>query len=148
MKKRIGSRVPEWGCTVAEELLRPTRIYVRPVLSLLKRARIRGMAHITGGGIPGNLPRSIPDGLYAAVERDSWPIPPVFETLREAGRLQDEEAFRTFNMGIGMILIVRASDGDMVFRHLQRAGIPPYRIGEIRKGRSGPADVRFAGRTR
>lgn len=148
MKKRIGSRVPEWGCTVAEELLRPTRIYVRPVLSLLKRVRIPGMAHITGGGIPGNLPRSIPDGLYAAVERDSWPVPPVFGTLREAGGLPEAEAFRAFNMGIGMVLIVRPSDGGAVLRHFQRAGIAPYRIGEIRKGRSGRADVRFTGRTR
>lgn len=148
MRKRIGSRVPEWGCTVAEELLRPTRIYVRPVLSLLERVRIRGMAHITGGGIPGNLPRSIPDGLYAAVGRDSWPVPPVFRTLREAVRLPEAEAFRTFNMGIGMILIVRPSDGGTVLRHFRRAGIPPYPIGEIRKGKSGPAGVRFAGRTR
>jgi len=148
MKKRIGSRMPGWECTVGEELLRPTRIYVRPVLSLLKRLRIRGMAHITGGGIPGNLPRSVPDGLVAAVERGSWPIPPVFETLRDAGRLPEAEAFRTFNMGIGWILIVRPSDGDAVLRHFRRAGLPSWRIGEIRRGKAGPAEVRWVGRNR
>jgi len=148
MKKRIGSRIPEWECTVGEELLRPTRIYVRPVLSLLKRMQVRGMAHITGGGIPGNLPRSIPDGLIASVERESWPVPPVFRTLQDAARLDDAEAYRTFNMGIGMILIVRPQDGDSARRHFHRAGIPSWRIGEVRKGKAGPAQVRFTGRRR
>ncbi|GAB4367617.1 MAG: phosphoribosylformylglycinamidine cyclo-ligase [Deltaproteobacteria bacterium] len=148
MGKRIGSRIADWGCTAGEELLRPTRIYVRPVLSLRKRVAIRGMAHITGGGIPGNLPRSLPDGLVALVERGSWPVPPVFETLRQAGRLPEREAFRTFNMGIGMIVVVRPSDGDAVLRHFRRAGIPSWRIGEIRAGPAGPATVRFTGRKR
>ena len=148
MRKRVGSRIPEWGCTVAEELLRPTRIYVRPVLSLARKVRIRGMAHITGGGIPGNLPRSVPPGLCAEVERDSWPVHPVFRSLCDAGRLLAAEAYRTFNMGLGMILIVRPRDGEAALRHFRRASVPAYRIGEIRKTGSGPSGVRFLGRAR
>jgi len=88
---------------VAEELLRPTRIYVRPVLSLSRKIRIRGMAHITGGGITGNVPRVLPRGLVAVVEKGSWIVPPVFATLVETARLSEKEAYRTFNMGIGMV---------------------------------------------
>jgi phosphoribosylformylglycinamidine cyclo-ligase len=143
--KRIGQRVPEWGATVAEELLRPTRIYVRPVLSLLRKGTILGMAHITGGGITGNVPRSLPDGLSAVVDRSTWEIPPVFRTICAAARLPDGEAFRTFNMGIGMVLMLRARDADRAVAHFRRAGIPAAVIGEIRRGRHRKPDVIFAG---
>jgi len=135
MKKRITSRIPEWGATVAEELLRPTRIYVRPVLSLSRKVRIRGMAHITGGGITGNLPRVLPRGLMAVVEKGSWTVPPVFATLVETARLSEVEAYRTFNMGIGMVLMVRPRDADFALRHFRRAGVPAFAIGEVRKGK-------------
>jgi phosphoribosylformylglycinamidine cyclo-ligase len=135
MKKRITSRIPEWGATVAEELLRPTRIYVRPVLSLIRKVRIRGMAHITGGGITGNLPRVLPRGLVAVVEKGSWTVPPVFGTLVETARLSEKEAYRTFNMGIGMVLMVRPRDADFALRHFRRAGVPAFAIGEVRKGK-------------
>jgi phosphoribosylformylglycinamidine cyclo-ligase len=143
--KRIGQRVPEWGATVAEELLRPTRIYVRPVLSLLRKMTIPGMAHITGGGITGNVPRSLPDGVTAVVDRSSWEVPPVFRTICEAARLPDGEAFRTFNMGIGMVLMLRAGDADRAVSHFRRAGVPAAVIGEIRKARRRKPDVTFAG---
>jgi phosphoribosylformylglycinamidine cyclo-ligase len=142
--KRIHQRVPEWGATAAEELLRPTRIYVRPVLSLLRKARVLAMAHITGGGIPGNLPRSLPRGVAAVVDPSSWEIPPVFRTICSAARLPRGEAFRTFNMGIGMVLVVRPGDADRTVAHFRRAGFPASAIGEIRKGR-GAARVLFTG---
>jgi phosphoribosylformylglycinamidine cyclo-ligase len=135
MKKKITSRVPEWGATVAEELLRPTRIYVRPVLSLFRKIRIPGMAHITGGGITGNIPRILPQGLAAAVETGTWTVPPVFSTLVEAARLPRDEAYRTFNMGIGMVLMVRPRDADLALRHFRRAGVPAFVIGKVRQGR-------------
>jgi len=144
LRKRVHQRVPEWGATAAEELLRPTRIYVRPVLSFLRKARVLGMAHITGGGIPGNLPRSLPRGVTAAVDRSSWEVPPVFRTIREAARLPEDEAFRTFNMGIGMILVVRPVDADRAVAHFRRSGQPSAVIGEIRKGRGEPR-VTFVG---
>ncbi len=148
MRMGIRSRVPAWGTTVAGELLKPTRIYVRPVLSFLNKATVCGMAHITGGGIPGNLPRSMPGRTVAVVERGSWPVPPVFRTLvREAG-LPEEEAYRTFNMGIGYILIVRPGIAPRAIRHFRRSGIPAWRIGEIRKGKTRKPAVALAGGTR
>jgi len=143
--KRIGQRVPEWGATVGEELLRPTRIYVRPVLSLLRKTKILGMAHITGGGITGNVPRSLPDGVTAVIDRSAWEVPPVFRTICSAARLSDEEAFRTFNMGIGMVLMLRPADADRAATHFRRAGFPAAVIGEIRKGRRREPSVTFAG---
>ena len=146
MKKRVTSRIPEWGATVAEELLRPTRIYVRPVLSLSRKIRIRGMAHITGGGITGNVPRVLPRGLVAVVEKGSWIMPPVFPTLVETARLSEQEAYRTFNMGIGMVLMVRPPDADLALRHFRRAGVPAFVIGEVRKGyRHGKRGVMLRG---
>jgi phosphoribosylformylglycinamidine cyclo-ligase len=148
MKKTADSRIPEWGTTVAAELLKPTRIYVRPVLSLSRKTKIRAMAHITGGGIPGNVPRTLPDGTTAAIEKGTWPIPPVFTTLAAAANLPEEEAYRTFNMGIGMVVVVRSADADAALRRLRRAGIPSYPIGEVRKGRKSAARVRLEGGTK
>ena len=145
MKKRIISRVPEWGTTVADELLRPTRIYVRPVLSLSRNIRIRGMAHITGGGMSGNIPRALPPGLVAIVERGAWTMPPVFPTLVGAARLSEREAYRTFNMGIGMVLIVRPGDADRSLRHFRRRGVPAFAIGEVRKAKRGDPGILLAG---
>jgi phosphoribosylformylglycinamidine cyclo-ligase len=145
--KRIHQRVPDWGGTVAEVLLRPTRIYVRPVLSLLRTTTVLGMAHITGGGISGNVPRSLPHGTTAWVDRASWQVPPVFQTLCDAAQLPADERFRTFNMGIGMVLMVRPRDADRAVTHFRRAGCPATVVGEIRAGR-GPARVRFSGGTR
>ncbi len=142
--KRMHQRVPEWGATAAEELLRPTRIYVRPVLSLLRKVSVRGMAHITGGGITGNVPRSIPRGMKACVDRSAWETPPVFRTLCEAARLPEEERYRTFNMGIGMVLMLRPGDADRAVAHLRRSGVPAAPIGEVRKGRGEPF-VEYAG---
>lgn len=145
MGKRVTSRVPEWGSSVADELLRPTRIYVRPILSLSRTLRIRGMAHITGGGIPGNVPRILPQGVTAYVDTGTWRMPPVFDTLVEAARLPEEEAYRTFNMGIGMVLMVRPGDADRAMRHFRKAGFPAFAIGEVRRGKQGKPKVMLTG---
>ncbi|MBI5575841.1 MAG: phosphoribosylformylglycinamidine cyclo-ligase [Deltaproteobacteria bacterium] len=145
MRKKADSPVPEWGTTAAGELLKPTRIYVRPVLSLLRKVPIRAMAHITGGGIPGNVPRTLPDGVTAVIEKGSWPVLPVFETIAREARLPEEEAYRTFNMGIGMVVAVRAADAGTALRILRRAGESAYVVGEIRKGRKGAPQVLLAG---
>ena len=144
MKKRIHDKVPEWGGTVAEELLRPTKIYVRPVLSFLRKRNILGMAHITGGGLSGNVPRSLPGGTSAFIDRSTWETPVVFRTLCEAARLPEEERYRTFNMGIGMVLMLRKDDATAAVAHFRKAGIEASVIGEIRKG-SGAPKVTFMG---
>ncbi len=146
LHKKVGSRIPEWGTTVAGELLRPTRIYVRSVLSLLGKVKIQAMAHITGGGIPGNVPRTLPEGVDAVIEIGSWPVPPVFGTIIRAARLTEEEAYRTFNMGIGMVVVVRSRDADRALRHFRRTGEGAHRIGEVRKGRGVPRVILSGGR--
>jgi phosphoribosylformylglycinamidine cyclo-ligase len=142
--KKVHQRVPEWGSTVSEELLRPTRIYVRPVLSLLRKSVVLGMAHIPGGGLSGNVPRSLPRGTSARIDLSSWEPPPVFRTLCEAARLPRDERYRTFNMGIGMVLMLRPRDADPAVGHFRKAGIPAFVIGEVRTGRGEP-DVSFVG---
>lgn len=138
MRKKPGSMIDDWGTTAGEELLRPTRIYVRSVLSLLRKARIRALAHVTGGGLTGNVPRTLPDGVNAVIARGSWPVPPVFRTITRVARLPEEEAYRTFNMGIGMVVAVRPRDADAALRSLRGTGEKAYRIGEVRKGRGRP----------
>jgi phosphoribosylformylglycinamidine cyclo-ligase len=146
LKKKVGSSMPEWGgATVGEELLRPTRIYVRPVLSLARKVTIRAMAHITGGGITGNVPRTLPVGVAAVIRKGTWPVPPVFGTLVRAARLPEGEAFRTFNMGIGMVLVVRAADADRALRLLRKAGQPASLIGEVQKRRRNAPQVLLTG---
>jgi phosphoribosylformylglycinamidine cyclo-ligase len=131
MRLKPGSRVKGLARTIGEELLVPTKIYVRPLLDLLRRFRIRGMAHITGGGITDNLPRVIPPGCKAVIRMDSWPVPPIFRALQDAGNVADEEMLRTFNNGIGMILAVPAGEVQGVIVRLKRWKEKAYPIGEI-----------------
>ncbi len=145
MKKKIGSRVPGWEGTVAEELLRPTRIYVKPILSLLKKTPVQGMAHITGGGIPGNVPRSLPEGTRAVIYRNSWDIPTVMRDVVAAAGIEETEAYRTFNMGIGMVLMMRSTDVDASLRHFKRQGIPATVIGEVAPMKKGSDRVEMTG---
>ncbi len=130
----VDSYVNEWGMTVGEELLRPHRCYLRPIRPLLDESLIRGMAHVTGGGMTDNLPRILPDGCSARIDRDAWTIPPVFETLVEMGRMETDEAFHAFNMGIGMALVVSDTDADSVSERLRAEGEQVWNIGEIVEG--------------
>jgi phosphoribosylformylglycinamidine cyclo-ligase len=117
--------------TLADALLAPTRIYVKPVLALLKRVAVKGMAHITGGGLVLNVPRMLPDGVQARLDRTRWPRPPVFDWLQRGGNVADDEMHRVFNCGIGMVLAVAAKDVDETIRSLVAAGEQAYAIGEI-----------------
>jgi len=125
---------PGLGVTLAEELLKPTRIYVKPVLSAIGKFRVKGMAHITGGGLVGNLPRILPAGLQAAIETGSWPEPKVFEMIGELGPVKREEMFSTFNMGIGYVLVVPEEEAAGVIDHFTACELPAYKIGRIQRG--------------
>ncbi len=125
-------------------LLTPTRIYVKPVLKLLKEHNILGMAHITGGGFTDNIPRVLPKGLKAVIDKGSWPIPPIFKLIQNGGGIEEAEMFRTFNCGIGLVLIVRAKDEGPVKKMLKRLGEKAYTIGEIALRKGGP-EVEYRG---
>jgi phosphoribosylformylglycinamidine cyclo-ligase len=133
------THVPELGLSVGEALLIPHRSYLRPVGSLLDShvGAVKGMAHITGGGITDNLPRIIPDGLHPVVAKSAWEVPPVFLWLQQLGGVPVEDMLRTFNMGIGLILVCSPADEAAVLSALVAAGEKPKTIGDVRSGGSG-----------
>ena len=108
----MDSQVAELGETVGAALLRPHRSYLKVVAPLLERGVIKGMAHITGGGLTENVPRTLPEGRSFSLDRDSWTVPPLFRWLQRAGEIDDAEMFRAFNMGVGLVLIVSPGDAD------------------------------------
>jgi phosphoribosylformylglycinamidine cyclo-ligase len=122
------------GKPLGDVLLTPTRIYVKPILEILKTMDIKGMAHITGGGFIENIPRMLPEGLGASIKKGSWPVPSIFRFLQEEGGLSEEDLFSTFNMGIGMVLAVDKDNADQVLRHLIELGEKAYKIGEVVTG--------------
>lgn len=126
---------------LGEELLTPTRIYVRAVREALKQFHIKGMAHITGGGFIENIPRMLPNGLQAEVDYGSWPIPAIFNFLQQHGQLQRMEMFNIFNMGIGFVLAVDSDIVPDVVQLLESCGEKAYIIGRIKEG----SGVSFAG---
>jgi len=119
----------------ADELLAPTRIYVTPILTLLKRVPVHGIAHITGGAFQEKLGRILPAGAAARLVRDSWPVPPIIRRVQQAGRVRDAEMYRTFNMGVGMIVVVPPTSAAKALQVLRRSRVPAWRIGTIVKGR-------------
>lgn len=127
----IHDQLPGLRTTVAETLLTPTRIYVRAVLNLLKDFRINGIAHITGGGLIDNVPRILPKLCKACFKRESWQQPPIFPLLEEAGKVDQFEMYRTFNMGIGMVLAVAETDVEDILARLQGLGETAWLIGEV-----------------
>jgi phosphoribosylformylglycinamidine cyclo-ligase len=132
-KMDLEKRVEEIGGILGEELLRPTKIYVKTILNLVKDFNMGGIAHITGGGITDNLPRIIPKGYKAVVHKGTWEIPPIFAFLKEKGNISEEEMLRTFNNGIGMILIVRTKETEEILGRLNSLGQKAFVIGEIEK---------------
>ena len=137
LRLRLDDVLPGTGRTVADELLMPTRIYVKPVLALLRDVPVRAMAHVTGGGITGNLPRVLPEGCRAVIRKSAWTVPPVFGTLAGSGRVTEAEMFATFNMGIGYTLVVRAADAGRACGALGASGEHAVPIGEIVAGARG-----------
>ena len=127
----------EDGRTLAAALLEPTRIYVRALLPLVQGRRLKGLAHITGGGLLENIPRVLPENCHAMIEAGQWPFPLIFSLLEEGGPIAPEEMARTFNCGIGMAVIVAPEEADEVKRALERAGETVFEIGRIEEGRRG-----------
>jgi phosphoribosylformylglycinamidine cyclo-ligase len=120
--------------TLGEELLTPTRIYVKPLLHVMKNFDIKGMAHITGGGFIENIPRMLPDNCSVEIDYGSWPIPPIFDVLQREGELKQAEMFNIFNMGIGMVLAVSEADLVPVVQSLEKQGEKAYIIGRVKEG--------------
>jgi phosphoribosylformylglycinamidine cyclo-ligase len=135
--KSLKKKIKVLGRKLGEELLKPTKIYVKPVLKIIREFKVKGIAHITGGGFPGNIPRILPRETRAKIEEGSWKIPPIFNLVQEEGRIEKGEMFRTFNMGIGMTLIVPPKETERILRRLNRLGEKAYLIGEVRKGKKG-----------
>jgi phosphoribosylformylglycinamidine cyclo-ligase len=132
MELMIDSPLPGTGATVADELLTPTRIYARSIMNLLKNFRINGIAHITGGGLLENVPRVLPKGCSANIKLGSWNMPSIFSILQQAGNVEQAEMYRTFNMGIGMVLAVAKTDVDDILSRLNGLGEQAWLIGEVK----------------
>ena len=130
----LGAFVPELDKTLGDALLTPTKIYVRPVLAAIAAADVHGISHITGGGFYENIPRSVPDGFCAKIDRAAVKIPPIFTLLQEKGKIPERDMFNTFNMGVGMILIVSKNTADTALNTLKAAGEDAWVIGEITAG--------------
>lgn len=122
------------GCTPAEVVLTPTRLYVKTILAIIEEFDIKGIAHITGGGFIENIPRIIPQGLAAKIDTENYEIPKLFKALQEIAGISDEKMFNTFNMGTGMVLAVDANIADAVTARLNELGEQAYRLGEIVEG--------------
>jgi phosphoribosylformylglycinamidine cyclo-ligase len=125
------------GETLGEALLTPTRIYVKPILELLKKFEIKGMSHITGGGFYENIPRMLPDQCEAEIDVGSWPIPELFKLLQEKGDITHQDMFSTFNMGIGLVLAVKNEQAIETIQFLESIGEKAYLIGRVGKGSKG-----------
>jgi phosphoribosylformylglycinamidine cyclo-ligase len=130
----VDQRIPELGMTVGQALLQPHRGYLQALEPLLERGKVRALAHITGGGFPGNIPRVLPAGLGARVRASAWNVPPIFRLIQTGGRVGDDEMFRTFNMGIGMVVVVAPEDHHDVEHSLERRGETSYLIGSVVTG--------------
>ena len=140
-KMTLKEQVPGQSETLGEILLRPTRIYVRTIRALVEAGEIRAIAHITGGGLTENLPRVLPEGCQAVITRKAWTPPPIFGLIQSRGHVGDDEMFRVFNMGVGLVLVVPPDRADTVLRSAEAQGDKAFRIGMIEKGERG---VRYA----
>lgn len=141
--KRVGLKITDKvneldDRTIGEALLEPTRIYVRSIVKLLSQYKVKqvvhGMAHITGGGLVGNIPRVLPQGCNAMIKKSNWPVPKIFSYLQDKGPVEEDEMFRVFNMGIGYVLIVAEDFANSIARKLKRYGEEVYKIGRITTG--------------
>ena len=136
-KYSINDKIPGLGLTVAEELLKNHKSYVKPILDLRRHCTIKGLAHITGGGLPGNLIRILTANCRAEIRKDSWDIPQIFTFLQEAGNVASDEMYRVFNMGIGLVLVVSTEQIERAIEMLTASGEVCYRLGEIVGGEKG-----------
>ena len=125
------------GKSIGETLLTPTKIYVKPILELISKKNVKAISHITGGGFNENVPRSLPDGFTAKITKHSYEVPYIFKHLQEVGNISEHDMYNTFNMGIGMTVVVDKDDADEAVQILRNAGVESYCIGEIIKGDEG-----------
>ena len=121
------------GKTLRETIIAPTRLYVKPILAALEKFTIKGMAHITGGGITENVPRILPENTVAQIDAKAWELPKLFQWLQQAGNVETQEMYRTFNCGIGMVVVIAKEDADAVQAFLTEQGETVYRLGKIRE---------------
>lgn len=142
-KLRLDDYIEGFTQPIGHELLRPTRIYVKAILNLIKNFNIRGIVHITGGGFLDNIPRVVPGPCRAVIKRGSWPVPPVFSLIQKMGKIEDTEMLRVFNMGIGMIIIVAERDQTEIMERLEKLGEKAFSIGMIEKKENGQPTVSF-----
>ncbi len=133
----VNDQVPEFGCTVGEELIKPTKIYVESILKVLRSYTINGLIHNTGGGFIDNVPRILPGGCKAIIQADSWDVPPIFTYLQKNGNIPVEEMYRTFNMGIGMMALVSENEVEDIMQQFSALGEKPFLIGEITAAEKG-----------
>jgi phosphoribosylformylglycinamidine cyclo-ligase len=130
----INSTVPELGMTIGEALLQPHVSYLRVLANLIDAKTIKGLAHITGGGLTDNIPRILPQGTAVRINKDSWPVLPIFTLMQELGNVSETEMFRTFNMGIGMVIVCTPDEAVNVKEHVEARGEKCYEIGEVVEG--------------
>lgn len=134
MKLDVNAEIPDLGCKLSEELLRPTKIYVKAIEAIKKKVKIKGMAHITGGGIPGNLPRALPRGVHAAVNEKSWPEKRILKLIQYNGGIPEDEMRSTFNMGIGFVIVVDEVFAEEALKILDKTGFASCIIGTVKEG--------------
>jgi len=139
----LNKTIEELGRKLREELLEPTKIYVKPVLNIIKEFHLHGISHITGGGLIENIPRILPNHCQAVIYKGSWKILPIFTFIQKKGNINEAEMFRTFNNGIGMVLVVPHEDAEDIISKLQSMHLPSYTIGEIVKQKQGEEAIKF-----
>jgi phosphoribosylformylglycinamidine cyclo-ligase len=140
-KLKLNACMAELGCTLADEMMRPTRIYAKTAVGLFRQFQIRGLANITVGGVIENLPRILPTGLCATIRRGGWPVPPIFEMIARVGKIDPAEMDRTFNNGLGMVAVARPDEADSVITWLRRRRQLAYLIGDLKRGERGVSFV-------
>lgn len=136
-EQNLARHYGDLGTTLSECLLTPTKIYVKPVMELLKAVKVKSLSHITGGGFYENIPRSLPDGITASIERSSVQVLPIFDLIAKTGNIPERDMFNTFNMGVGMIAVVDKNDADKALAALKAAGEDAYILGELVNGEEG-----------
>lgn len=136
-EQNLARHFGDLGKTLGETLLTPTKIYVRPVMELLKNVKVKSLSHITGGGFYENIPRSLPEGITASIERNAVEVLPIFDLIAQTGKIPERDMFNTFNMGVGMIAVVDKNDADKALETLKAAGEDAYILGELINGSEG-----------
>jgi phosphoribosylformylglycinamidine cyclo-ligase len=136
-REKLTEYIELLGTTLGEELLKPTRIYVKTVLELIQKFEIKGLANITGGGFIENIPRMVPEGLRVRIGKGTWPVLPIFKLLQKIGDIKERDIYNTFNMGIGMVAAVDSAAADDAVRYLNAGTEQAYIIGEIAEGEAG-----------